>query len=177
LSASPRSAGTLTFSSPRADEGVHSPHPSGVQRKRADLFTHLAEEEIPDVFVITGDIHSHWVHDCKPDFDDPDSPVVATEYVGTSIYTRGFSGLTEGARPAFYANNPTLRYFEGDLHGYGVIDLTRDELINTYRTVGDNGDIQDPRSPVSTLAVFRQRRGDPLVEQLEGGDSNPRRPV
>ena len=35
--------------------------------------------------MIGGDIHSFWANDLKLDFDDPASPVVATEFVGTSI--------------------------------------------------------------------------------------------
>jgi len=153
----------------------------GYQAERADLFAHLANEGIPDTFVITGDIHSHWVHDCKPDFDDPESPVVATEYVGTSISTSGFNGTSAAFRQDFFPNNPTLRFFEGDAHGYGILEVTQEAVTNTFRVVGTSDTLGRPgtgrtaeQAPRSTLAVFRQMRGNPLVEQVEGGFRNPR---
>jgi len=147
----------------------------GYIAERNELLSHIAEREIPDVFVITGDIHSHWVHDLKTDFDDPDAPVVGTEFVGTSITSGGFEVLPdpgpEFSRRNFYVNNPHLRYFEGTQKGYAIVEVTRDAVTNTFRTVADH---EDPFSPISTLAVFRQQRGNPLSEQLEGGDGNPR---
>ena len=40
---------------------------------------------VPGVVVLGGDVHSNYVADLKADFDDPASPVVASEFCGTSI--------------------------------------------------------------------------------------------
>ena len=39
--------------------------------------------------MITGDWHSTFVNDLKADYEDPDAPTVATEFVGTSISSNG----------------------------------------------------------------------------------------
>ncbi len=147
----------------------------GYRVERADLLSHIVEQEIPDTFVITGDIHSHWVHDLKPDFGDPDSPIAGSEFVGTSITSSGFSGLTPLVRQQIYTNNPHIRFFEGDTHGYAVVDVTPDAVTTAFKIVGDNGEVgSDPFAPIRLLSVHRQSRGNPASEQLEGGDGSPR---
>ena len=154
---------------------------NGYLAERRELAGFLAEREIPDTVVITGDIHSHWVFDIAEDPDtDPDGPVVATEFVGTSVTSDGFDEAIgaageQGARASFYANNPQLRLFEGNQHGYAVLDVTRDAITNTFRVISDR---EDPSPSVSTLAVARLERGNPRVEIVRSDvATNPRRPV
>ena len=61
----------------------------GYVEARRRLMSFLAEARPSNPVVITGDIHSNWAADLKPDFDDPSSPVVGTEFVGTSITSVG----------------------------------------------------------------------------------------
>jgi alkaline phosphatase D len=141
--------------------------------ERQALMRHLAEEEIPDTFVITGDIHSHWVSDLKADFDDAGSPIVGTEFVGTSITSPGFEQLPTGntaVREALYSQNPHLRFFEGTRKGYAILDITPDAVTNTYRVVDS---VTTATSPVSTLAEFVLPRGGAPVEQVAGADGSP----
>lgn len=159
----------------------------GYLAERRELTQFLATEQLPDTFVITGDIHSHWVQDVPADpDDDPGGPVVATEFVGTSITSDGFDDTFESsggppgsgptfeavARQAFYADNPQMRFFEGNQHGYAIVEVTRDAVTNTFRVISDR---TDRYATVSTLAAFRRPRGDLLVTQVEGGMGNPRR--
>src|SRR5438045_6602956 len=58
-----------------------------VARKR--LLQSLAMKSNP--VVIGGDIHAFNVNQLKLDFDDPASPVVASEFVGTSITSQAWS--------------------------------------------------------------------------------------
>ena len=71
-------AGILAWTSGRATTSA---------RKR--LLRFLADRRVPNPVVLTGDIHSNWVNDLKVDFDKPESPTVATEFVGTSISSGG----------------------------------------------------------------------------------------
>jgi alkaline phosphatase D len=66
--------------------------------------------------VIGGDVHMHFVADLKLDFDDPQSAVVASEFVGTSI-TSPPGGWVKNL-PAVLAANPHLKYGRGDRRGY-----------------------------------------------------------
>ena len=53
------------------------------------LLEFLAARQPSNPVVLTGDIHSNWVNDLKVDFRDANAPVVATEFVGTSISSGG----------------------------------------------------------------------------------------
>ena len=58
-----------------------------VARRR--LIDDMVATQLRNPFVISGDWHSTFVNDIHADFRRPDSPVVATEFVGTSITTNG----------------------------------------------------------------------------------------
>ena len=47
--------------------------------------------------VLGGDVHSHYVADLKADFDDPASPVVASEFCGSSITSRSIERASASA--------------------------------------------------------------------------------
>jgi hypothetical protein len=49
----------------------------------------VAERRVPGVVVLGGDVHAHVVAELKADFDDPRAPVLASEFCGTSISSRG----------------------------------------------------------------------------------------
>ena len=59
--------------------------------------------------VITGDVHSNWVADLKQDVADPDSPTVASEFVGTSISSGGDGN---DAPSPMLRLNPHLKFFQ-----------------------------------------------------------------
>jgi alkaline phosphatase D len=143
----------------------------GYQADRRAVLGHIAEEEIPDVVWITGDIHTHWVHDLKVDFDDPTDPTVSTEFVGTSVTSDGLPrGSNPAVRAALLPTNPHVRYYEGERRGYAVCEVTPERWRTTFRTVAD---ITDRSSPVSTLAAFEVARGTPGAVQVEGSPVPP----
>ena len=141
--------------------------------ERQALLDHLGEEGIPDTFVITGDIHSHWVNDVRRDFDDLTSPIVATEFVGTSVTSPGFEQFPAPApdliTQGLYTQNPHIRFLEGTRKGYALLDLTPDRLRTTFRVVDS---IETATAGASTLAVFELPRGG-VVEQVEGAGGSP----
>ncbi len=138
----------------------------GYQAERAALLGHIAEEGIPDVTVLTGDIHSTWVSELKPDFDNPLSPNVGVELCATSITSSGFSQEEQtGLRPIFYANNAHLKYFEGLSRGYMTAEVTADRWISRLRTIDD---VYNPRPAITTKAEFVIERGTNAVTQSIG---------
>lgn len=140
-----------------AQPGLNGDSWDGYVADRNRLLDHIATEEIPDVVVITGDIHSHWVADLEADFGNPLSPAIATEFVGTSIAS---SGLPEGSNAAVRAllapTNPHIRYVEGERRGLALVELSMDRWRTTYRVVDDP---QDPRSGATTLTEWEVQRG------------------
>jgi alkaline phosphatase D len=148
------------------DDG-HAVNPDqwdGYQAERTALLQAIADDPRQDVVVITGDLHSSWVADLTPDFDDPTAPAVATEFVGTSV-TSGFPVPdTEGSgfRAATLATNPHLRDFDGDLRGYVVAEITGDAWRSRFMHVGD---AQDPTRRAAVRKVWRVDRGSPGAVQ------------
>ena len=61
----------------------------GYAAERMALVRFLAERRVPNPVVLTGDIHSNWVNDLRVDDRKAETPVVATEFVGTSITSGG----------------------------------------------------------------------------------------
>ena len=66
----------------------------GAAHERMALVQFLADRKVPNPVVLTGDIHSNWVNDLRVDDRKADAPVVATEFVGTSISSGG-NGIDE----------------------------------------------------------------------------------
>ena len=68
---------------------IPTDHWSGYQVERRRFLQFLADRRPNNPVVLTGDIHNHWVNDLRVDFDDPKSPTIGTEFVGTSISSGG----------------------------------------------------------------------------------------
>ena len=101
--------------------------------------------------VIGGDLHSFWVNDLKRDFDDPGSPTVATEFVGSSISSPGPSYQQF---MSWMPDNPHVRYFESRQRGYVFVDLTAERMAAHFRTLSD---VREPQATISTLRELRRR--------------------
>ena len=61
----------------------------GYPANRARLLKRIQETQASDPVVFSGDIHSFFANDLRLDFDDANAPIVATEFVGTSISSYG----------------------------------------------------------------------------------------
>src|SRR5690606_34136360 len=61
----------------------------GCAHERMALMEFLADRRVPNPVVLTGDIHSNWVNNLRVDDRQPDTAIVATEFVGTSISSGG----------------------------------------------------------------------------------------
>lgn len=147
-------------------EGITVNHDQwdGYTVARRNLMKHIADNSIPDVVVLTGDIHSHWVSDLKVDFDSRFSPTIATEFVGSSITSEGFpKGSNVVLKSVLPITNPHIRFVEGERHGYTVVDLTHERWKTTFRTVVD---LNDPTSSASDLATFQVARGKPRATRV-----------
>jgi alkaline phosphatase D len=107
--------------------------------------------------VLTGDIHSSWVHNLKADFDEPSSAVLGAEYVGPSI-TSGFPAAAIPFVRAALADNPHTVFFDALFHGYLRCRVTPDLWRVDYRMVPT---ILDANAAAFTLASFVSVDGVP----------------
>jgi alkaline phosphatase D len=127
----------------------------GYPAARGRLLDYLGSRKPANPVVIGGDVHSFWVTDLKPDFDDPASPVVATEFVGTSITSQfGRPEVLDAQR----ADNPHVRFADGRRRGYVRVEVTPQRLHADLRAMRS---VTQPRAEVDTLASFVVEDGRP----------------
>ncbi|MDX3095005.1 alkaline phosphatase D family protein [Streptomyces sp. ME19-03-3] len=136
----------------------------GYAGARARILDFLADRDIANPVVLSGDWHTHWVNDLTTDFDDPHAPVVATEFVGTSISSG--AGWDADVRAGLVAN-PHVKFYNGTYRGYVMCEVTPERWRADLRIVlkGD-----DAASPAFTIAAFEVRDGIPGARRIDAGD-------
>jgi alkaline phosphatase D len=145
----------------------------GYQAERRTIVDHIHEAGVADVIAIAGDTHFWTASEIPRDYDDPTSPLVLTEFGGSSITSANAGEMrdlpgNDVIRPVVaQANALTLRYMEVTTHGYGLIELTADSASVAYRTPAS---ITGPTSTTSVLARFEVARGSATIVMVEGSD-------
>jgi alkaline phosphatase D len=120
----------------------------GYPAARHRLLGTVAARRVPGVVVLGGDVHSNYVADLKADFDDPRSPVVASEFCGTSITSLSLAQRRIDAARDF---NPHVHYGRADQRGYMSFELDAKQLRASLQVVDRP---LDPASGVTTAARF-----------------------
>jgi alkaline phosphatase D len=128
----------------------------GYVAPRDRLMRALADSRVSNPIVVTGDIHSNWVAELKLDFDDPSSPTVATEFVGTSV-TSGGDG-NDNPSPILPLN-PHVKFYNAR-RGYVRVSLTPASCTADYRVVPF---VTRPDAPIDTRQSFVVESGRPGV--------------
>ena len=127
----------------------------GYPASRQRLLKHIAERKVANLVSIGGDVHMFYVNDLKADFDDPASPVIASEFVGTSITSQAGSQRTvQGWLP----DNPHIHLAETRYRGYTRVELTPQRMKVDLRAM-DN--VTDRNAACRTLASFVVEDGRP----------------
>ena len=120
----------------------------GYPLARNRLLGAAAEKKVPGLVVLGGDVHSNYVADLRPDYDDPKSPIVASEFCGTSITSTSIAqSRVDAARPF----NPHVHFARSDQRGYMRFDLDAKGLRVALRSVDR---ATDPDSGITTVARF-----------------------
>jgi alkaline phosphatase D len=125
----------------------------GYPANRARLLQCIQDAQVSNPVVVSGDIHSFFANDLKLDFDDLASPIVATEFVGTSISSYGppYDVIAQ-ALP----DNPHVHFFDSRRRGYVCVDLERTHMKVSMRVVSD---VTDPKADVATFRAFAVEGG------------------
>jgi alkaline phosphatase D len=138
---------------------------SGYDAPRKRLVNRLSQPDVRNPVVLTGDIHSNWVNDIQVDFDHEDSPVVATEFVGTSITSGGDGGQNVEYAESVQRDNPFVRFYNGQ-RGYVSNTVTPRSWQADYRVVEY---VSRPGAPLITRASFRVDEGQPGAKKESQG--------
>jgi alkaline phosphatase D len=142
---------------PNGDFGFWTDDWDGFPASRRRLLQRIARTRVSNPVVIGGDIHAFFANDLKVDFDDPKSPVIATEFVGTSISS---AGPPYAAVAAQLPDNPHVRFFESRKRGYVSVDVNTKQMTARLRAVSD---VADPKASVSTLKTLAVENDKPGV--------------
>lgn len=134
----------------------------GYDAARTRFLRFLADRRPSNPVVLTGDIHSNWVNDLLVDFDDPTSPVVATEFVGTSLSSGGDGSDERPTTERTLAENPFVKFFNGQ-RGYVRCEVTPTQWVADYRVVDY---VSRPGSPIRTRASFQVENGRPGAQRM-----------
>ena len=129
----------------------------GYAWERMRLVRFLQDRRVPNPIVLTGDIHSNWVNDLRVDDRKPDAPVVATEFVGTSISSGGNGSATHKHHDQLLAENPGVRFFNAQ-RGYVRCTVTPKTWRSDYQVVEQ---VTKPDAPAVTRASFVVEAGSP----------------
>jgi alkaline phosphatase D len=130
----------------------------GAQRQR--ILDAVADRDL-SLVVLTGDIHSAWVHDLKASFDDPSSATVGTELITSSVtadFPTSLWAPVEGAA----ATTPWTHYFDARRRGYVACTITPDTWTADIRAVASSpatGQVTAVDAPVTTAATFVVEHG------------------
>ena len=135
---------------------------AGYDVARRRLLQFLADRQVSNPVVLTGDIHTNWVNDLQVDFDDPNSPVVGTEFVGTSITSGGDGAEKRADTEGVLADNPFVKFYNAE-RGYVRCELTPESWTADYRVVSK---VSEPTSEILTRASFVIESGKPGAERV-----------
>jgi alkaline phosphatase D len=129
----------------------------GYAHERMELMRFIAERNVPNPVVLTGDIHSNWVNSLRIDDRVADAAVVATEFVGTSISSGGNGTAVPRGLDSLLAYNPAVTYHNAE-RGYVRCSVTPQMWRSDYVVVDD---VTKPGGAVSTRASFVVEAGRP----------------
>jgi alkaline phosphatase D len=113
----------------------------GYPAERQSIFDFIYKNNLKNIVVVTGDVHTSWAFELTGNPDDPNvydpktgKGVVGAEFVTPSVTSFNFDDvvprfITVEAKRRFKKrkNNPHLRYLDLNHHGYLTVTLTQEQ--------------------------------------------------
>jgi alkaline phosphatase D len=129
----------------------------GYEANRQRMLKLFAEGKVSNPIVLAGDIHSNWANDLQLSPHDSKSPVVATEFVGTSISSGGNGQQIGKDTVGVLAENPFVKFYNQQ-RGYVSCEVTPKTWQTHFRTVEY---VSRPGAPLVTRKSFTVEDGRP----------------
>ncbi len=139
---------------------VHTDGWDGYPAAREKLLRFIAERKIRNPVVIGGDVHFAMAGDLRVDFDNERSPVIASEFVGTSISSQGPG---RARIEALLSKNPHVKFANGARRGYAKFEVTPQRWETSFRAVVDIADAQSRVFDLGQYVVEDRRPGPQRV--------------
>ncbi|WP_120967248.1 alkaline phosphatase D family protein [Comamonas sp. lk] len=134
---------------PLPAESYHSSTWDGYPACRQRLLDAVRISAPRNTVFLGGDIHQNYVCKVLADFSNAQSPVIASEFCGTSIASA--SSVPQSRAQEIADNNPHILLARSDRRGYAVAEVTPQRWTTTLRVLDD---VAKPASGISTLARF-----------------------
>ncbi|HEX6316349.1 MAG TPA: alkaline phosphatase D family protein [Gemmatimonadaceae bacterium] len=134
---------------------------SGYPAARDRLLAYMAERQQKNFVVLTGDIHASFVMDVTRDALQPETPTIATEFIGTSIASGRDGSERWGSLRNYETTVPNMKYHNAR-RGYVRCTLTPSRWSTDYRIVPY---VTRPGAPVETAATYVLEHGKPGAER------------
>lgn len=131
----------------------------GYEANRQRVLKYFARHPEKNPVVITGDIHSNWANNLQVDAADERSPIVGTEFVGTSISSGGNGQEGTDAAAKLLSENPFVK-FHNQERGYVSCEITPEKWTTHYRTVPF---VKQAGAPLVTRQSFEVEAGRPGI--------------
>ena len=103
----------------------------GYPEARKRLLQTVVDAKLNNVVTLGGDVHCNVAAPLRMEPNNPQSPIVASEFVTTSITSRG---LGDKAAALIRESNPDLLHYRSDERGYSLITVTPQEVRCDFRT-------------------------------------------
>ena len=139
-------------------EGYNTDSWDGYKESRRRVLSGIQRAGARNPVVLTGDVHQHYAADLKVDFTDAEAPVVASEFVGTSVSSGGDGNDT--VQSAALRENPWIKY-NANRRGYVRIDVDRSQLRADLQILPY---VSRPDAPATTGATFVIEDGRPGLQ-------------
>jgi alkaline phosphatase D len=132
----------------------------GYPAARRRLLETIAGGKVANPIVIGGDVHTAAVSDLRVDFNDPGSPVVATEFTGTSITSQG---IPLKQIEVWRYENPHIRYANSLRRGYTTMEIGSRAALVRLKTVNEK--VQDSPAQLAAAWVVQDGRAGALLDK------------
>ena len=121
----------------------------------------MADRKINNPVVLTGDNHMNWANELRVDDRKMDTPVVATEIVGTSIASGGDGEDRFSGHDKLLSDNPFIK-FHNRQRGYVRCTLTQKTWTSDYMVVDK---VTTPDGKVTKRTSLILENGSPIIRQ------------
>lgn len=143
---------------PGAGTSVWNDGWDGYTPARMRLVDALQKHRVANPVFLGGDVHENWVGHVLANYADPASASVGVEFCGTSISARSGGNAKTAER---LAENPHFVFAEAERKGYGIAEITAQQMSVSLRVVSD---VAAKETQIQTLAKFSVQAGRAKVE-------------
>lgn len=131
---------------------------TGYEHERRSLLKSFHEMKVDNPIVLTGDIHTHWANDLTLQPDDHGGIIVGTEFVCSSITSKGDGKDAAKKFASLKSENPNVQFYN-DQRGYVSCQIDAKQWKTDFRTVEYVSRLGAPLQTPASFVVESKRPG------------------